>query len=183
MAQEKMTTCAHCGASIAAKAKTCPNCGGKNKKPIYKRPWFIIIIVIIVICIVMGMGGSDDPASNSSTDNGQQQEQQITYTKYDAGQMVKDLENNAMKAEKKYNDQYIKVTGKLTTIDSDGSYIDIEPTGDNFSMYSITCYLQNEEQENVVTELSTGDTVTIKGQVTEVGEVLGYSMNIDKIIK
>lgn len=31
MAKEKMTICKHCGAEIAAGAKTCPKCGGKNK--------------------------------------------------------------------------------------------------------------------------------------------------------
>lgn len=37
MAKSKMTTCKHCGAEIAASAKVCPHCGGKNKPPIYKR--------------------------------------------------------------------------------------------------------------------------------------------------
>lgn len=41
MAKSKMTTCKHCGAEIAASAKVCPQCGGKNKPPIYKRWWFI----------------------------------------------------------------------------------------------------------------------------------------------
>ena len=48
MAKNKMTTCKHCGAEIAASAKVCPQCGGKNKPPIYKRWWFIVIIVLIV---------------------------------------------------------------------------------------------------------------------------------------
>ena len=51
----KMVTCKHCGTEIAASAKVCPKCGGKNKKPIYKRPWFIALIVIIII----GAIGSD----------------------------------------------------------------------------------------------------------------------------
>lgn len=51
MDNEKMTTCATCGAEIAASAKTCPHCGAKNKvkKPVYKRPWFWILIVAVVI--------------------------------------------------------------------------------------------------------------------------------------
>lgn len=179
-----MTTCAHCGATIAAGAKTCPSCGGKNKKPVYKRPWFIVLMVIIVICAVMGMGGSEEPGSTSTTDNDtQKQEQKITYTEYDLGQMVKELESNAMKAEKKYNEQYIKVTGKISVIDSDGDYIAIEPVGSDFSIYGIQCYIQNEEQEAIITELNVGDSITIEGQITEIGEVMGYSMNIDKVMK
>lgn len=55
--KSKMTTCKHCGAEIAASAKVCPQCGGKNKPPIYKRWWFIAIIVLIVLSAI---GGSSD---------------------------------------------------------------------------------------------------------------------------
>jgi RNA polymerase subunit RPABC4/transcription elongation factor Spt4 len=66
MAKSKMTTCKHCGAEIAASAKVCPQCGGKNKPPIYKRWWFIVIIVLIVLSAIGGSGsGSDSSASNS----------------------------------------------------------------------------------------------------------------------
>lgn len=66
MAKSKMTTCKHCGAEIAASAKVCPHCGGKNKPPIYKRWWFIAIIVLIVLSAIGGSGsGSDSSASGS----------------------------------------------------------------------------------------------------------------------
>lgn len=68
MAKNKMTTCKHCGAEIAASAKVCPQCGGKNKPPIYKRWWFIVIIVLIVLSAIGGSGsGSDSSASSSTT--------------------------------------------------------------------------------------------------------------------
>lgn len=68
MAKSKMTTCKHCGAEIAASAKVCPQCGGKNKPPIYKRWWFIVIIVLIVLSAIGGSGsGSDSSASSSTT--------------------------------------------------------------------------------------------------------------------
>lgn len=57
MAKSKMATCKHCGAEIAASAKVCPQCGGKNKPPIYKRWWFIVIIVLIVLSAI---GSSSD---------------------------------------------------------------------------------------------------------------------------
>ena len=68
MAKSKMTTCKHCGAEIAASAKVCPQCGGKNKPPIYKRWWFIAIIVLIDLSAIGGSGsGSDSSASSSTT--------------------------------------------------------------------------------------------------------------------
>lgn len=47
--QSKLITCKHCGAEIASNAKVCPKCGGKNKKPIYKKWWFWLIIVLFII--------------------------------------------------------------------------------------------------------------------------------------
>lgn len=67
MAKSKMTTCKHCGAEIAESAKVCPQCGGKNKPPIYKRWWFIAIIVLIVLSAIGGSSSSSDGSASSST--------------------------------------------------------------------------------------------------------------------
>ena len=66
MAKSKMTTCKHCGAEIAASAKVCPQCGGKNKPPIYKRWWFIAIIVLIALSAIGGSSSSSDSTASSS---------------------------------------------------------------------------------------------------------------------
>ena len=56
----KMVGCKTCGAEIAENAKSCPSCGAKNKKPIFKKWWFWTIIVVILL-IAIGSGGSDEP--------------------------------------------------------------------------------------------------------------------------
>ena len=66
MAKNKMTTCKHCGAEIAASAKVCPHCGGKNKPPIYKRWWFIAIIVLAAPSAIGGSGSSSESSASSS---------------------------------------------------------------------------------------------------------------------
>ncbi|MDG6876597.1 hypothetical protein [Clostridium perfringens] len=45
----KMKKCKVCSKEIASSAKSCPGCGAKNKKAIYKRPWFIILAIIIIL--------------------------------------------------------------------------------------------------------------------------------------
>ena len=40
--------CKYCQHEIAANAKTCPNCGAKNNKPLFKKWWFWLVIVIVV---------------------------------------------------------------------------------------------------------------------------------------
>lgn len=57
----KMIQCKICSKEIASNAKSCPGCGSKNKKAIYKKWWFWIIALIIVIGTI---GGEDSNDSN-----------------------------------------------------------------------------------------------------------------------
>jgi hypothetical protein len=95
--------------------------------------------------------------------------------------MMSDLESNALKAEKQYGDQYVEITGKLSNIDSDGKYISITPSNDEYAIRGVQCYIQNEEQTNKVLEMSIGDTITLKGKITDIGEIMGYALDIDEI--
>lgn len=58
MSKEKMKKCSHCGADIAAAAKVCPVCGGKNKQPFHKKVLFFVLIVVIAAGIY-GLGTDD----------------------------------------------------------------------------------------------------------------------------
>lgn len=60
-----MITCKHCGQEIAASAKTCPHCGGKNKKPFYKKVWFWILIAVVLIAVISSQGGNKNTSSDS----------------------------------------------------------------------------------------------------------------------
>ena len=53
----KMVQCRNCNAEISKKAKICPACGVKNKKPLYKRIWFLLLILIAVITGVNSCNG------------------------------------------------------------------------------------------------------------------------------
>ena len=178
----KMIQCKSCNNEIAASAKTCPHCGAKNKKPIYKRPWFIAIILIIVVAVFAG-GGDDEPApAGSGTTEPKAEEQVIEYTSYTVGDLVRDLESNPMKASETYLDQYVELSGELSVIDSSGSYFSIDATDVDFTLYNVTCYFQNDEQKQVIMDAAIGDKLTVKGQITDVGEIMGYNMDVDSII-
>lgn len=53
----KMIVCKTCNNPIAAKAKVCPHCGAKNKKPLFKRKWFIFLMLIIILSVIGSIGG------------------------------------------------------------------------------------------------------------------------------
>lgn len=184
MAKDKMTTCKHCGQEIAASAKVCPHCGGKNKPPIYKRWWFIAIIVIIVLAAIGGSGSSDSSGSTSSTATSKTavsssfSEAAIEYTAYTVTELSEDLDSNALKAADKYKGQYVELTGRLSVIDSNGKYISIVDSTDEWAITGVQCYIKNDEQKQVVMDMSIGDEIVVKGKITDVGEVLGYFLDM-----
>ena len=176
----KVVKCKNCGEEISNKAVVCPKCGVKNKKPFYKRVWFILLAIIVVIAVISSAGGDTEkaPVSQNVESN---TNAEIVYEEYTVAQMVKDLESNALKAENTYNDKYVKISGKLSNIDSDGSYISLSPANNEFTLYSVQCFVKNDEQLNKVMEMSIGDNVVLAGKITNVGELLGYSLDIDNI--
>ena len=184
MAKDKMTTCKHCGQEIAASAKVCPHCGGKNKPPIYKRWWFIAIIVIIVLAAIGGSGSSDSSGSTSSTATSETAVSSsssgvaIEYTAYTVTELSEDLDSNALKAADKYKGQYVELTGRLSVIDSNGKYISIVDNTDEWAITGVQCYIKNDEQKQVVMDMSIGDEIVVKGKITDVGEVLGYFLDM-----
>lgn len=179
--------CKHCQTEIPKKAKVCPNCK-KKQGGIVK--WIIIVVVVILIIAIAG-GGSDDKEKTNSGNTGtsnianndseQETELEITYTTCTVDEMVTLLNENALKAENEYQDKYVEVTGRLSTIDSDGNYIALYPVNDEWAFTGVSCYIQNDEQLDKVMEMKVGDTITLKGQITDVGEVLGYYLDIDSI--
>ena len=61
----KMKKCKACSKEIATNAKSCPECGAKNKKPIY----MVYGLWAIVFIIAIGTGGSDSDTDNSKETN------------------------------------------------------------------------------------------------------------------
>ena len=103
----------------------------------------------------------------------------MTYTAYSVGQLMDDLDSNALKAESTYQDQYVELTGRLNVIDSDGNYISIVPQDDPYAIQGVQCYLQTEEQRQQVLDMQIDQVITVRGQITSVGEVLGYALDVD----
>lgn len=108
---KKMKQCKICSKEIAANAKTCPACGGKNKKALYKRPWFIVIVLFVIIGIAMSAGnGKDNEGSTNLADNGAEATVQADNTGAQSNNTQKPDNNiptehkNALKKAKIYSD-------------------------------------------------------------------------------
>lgn len=66
---KKLIECKSCGHQMAKSAKSCPQCGAKNKKPIIKKWWFWVAVILVVT--VVGSSGNEPenvtPTSNNVT--------------------------------------------------------------------------------------------------------------------
>jgi uncharacterized protein YpmS len=164
----------------------------KKKKSIFKKWWFWVIIAVVVIGIISSTSSEPstqstpnnniETSNNDSSANKNNETSKKEYQKVDLQTIMDELTENALRAESKYQNAYIEFTGKIANFDSDGSYITVEPTNaDEWNFDTIMCYIKSDDQKNFIIEKSVGDQVTIKGKVFSIGEVLGYSLNIDSI--
>ena len=105
----------------------------------------------------------------------------IHYQSVTVKQLFDELEANALRAEKTYQDAYVAVTGKLSTIDSDGSYITIIASNDEWGFESVHCSITDDSQMDKIINFNKGDKITVYGQITTIGEIIGYGLDITDI--
>ena len=136
-----------------------------------------IIVILFVALLGVGCLAGDDTSSTTE----EVSTEAIEYTPYDIAKMESDLEDNAMVAEDTYNDAYVEVEGVLDNIDSDGSYFTITNPADEWDIIGIQCFFTDDSQKDVIKTKKTGDTIKVRGQITEVGEIMGYSLDVSEI--
>ena len=182
--------CKKCNEEINKKIKKCPKCGATQGIP----TWVIVILIIIGFIFIITIADKDKSEPINYTQNGQNSsydqqteekivdpEPKIEYKNVTVDELYKDLEENAAAAKEKYQYKHLKIKGKLSTIDSDLSYISIHSINDEWKIRGVYCTLINEEQKEKVKRLKTDQIITIKGEITDVGEVLGYFLDIEEI--
>ena len=180
-----MKKCKECGAEVSSSAKKCPQCGKK-----LKHTGLIIAIIIILLIVFIAAINSDNTNNNVTTQTSsvstevkKEEEKKITYKEITVDKLDKDLENNAATAKDKYNNKYLAITGRLGTIDSDLKYISLLSTTDKWDIVGIHCTIKSDKQKEKIKKLKKDQTIVVKGKITDVGEVLGYYLDIDDISK
>ena len=107
----KMKKCKVCSKEIASNAKTCPECGAKNKKAIYKRPWFIVLAIIIIIGAIGGSSYEDSTVANNQTISEVEQNQDKEISNNQGGEkdvLVKENEEKVEEKEEKVEEEVPK---------------------------------------------------------------------------
>ena len=109
------------------------------------------------------------------------QEKTVDYAEADIDVLINEVKNNAAKANKNYKGKNVKIIGgRVSNIESEGRYIVIEGA-DQFSLLHVQCYPQNKDVKAAMIELNKDQTVTVYGKIKDVGEIMGYSLDLVKI--
>ena len=107
-------------------------------------------------------------------------EDEREYIEVTVDQLYEELSDNALKAKDTYTDAYVEVTGRMRVIDSDGKSVTIYPL-EYDTIDGIHCDLSSDDQREKVKEYSAGDTVSIKGKITEVDGTWPYEISVEEI--
>ena len=137
-----------------------------------------LTLTIILSVFISGCG-----FRKNQTEQSQQPQQQFNYSAYEevaVDSLMKALEINPAKVAQLVKNKKFKIVGgKIRQIDSDGDQFSLD-TG-MFS-FSISCYVkENSVAQKQLLEMSKGQQVDIYGEITRVGEILGYSVDVERI--
>lgn len=193
--------CRICGCELPDNADFCPSCGApvnaqpknvnalqpaaaKKKAKFYETPWFYICLGIIVLIFLY-------PSRNNARVSSSQERTMverttptpIVYTQYELPTLFDELSENALRAKENHQGEYVEIVGYIHNFDNDGKYISIGMPEDNYSYFfqTIMCYIKTDEQKQILMSMSKYDEVTIRGKIRNIGEVMGYSLDIDSI--
>ena len=200
-----MIICKHCGQPISDKSKTCPFCGGNVKIPFYDKTWFHILLVLIIFAGIDYVIRNPDPeptvyrtpivesadaSSQSTADPVEETEEQETATKSEEdkysneniGDMIALVDNYPMQAED-YEGQYIRVSGYLRNVDSDGKYFTIAEDDDSFVIANTIQWNMKKSSDvyEFIKNASIGTYITVEGKITDVGEIMYYLGKADNV--
>lgn len=161
---KKMKLCKTCGAQIAKNAKRCPACGAKNKKPIFKRVWFLLLCLIVLIVIGNLISNIISPPARATvTDNNGVTTQMLSSEIRDA------YSENAQEATDRLGLAKAEITAKVLSVgqgkyetvnNKDFLYVDVR-LEDGWELN-----LLKEPNESLLKVLKRGDTIHIESKIS-----------------
>ena len=173
---KKMMQCKTCGKDIAVSAKTCPHCGEKNNKPIYKRGWFIILIFFVMINMLPSCVGLFFDVMFESTyekvGGGILYFAELDGLEKTSEDILAEYEKNPKAASKAYENKLVTVKAWVSDIRENSIVDDIshlyisDPTWLNQAMQNIN--------ELTLESLEDGDIIEVQGRITSISETTIY---------
>ncbi len=86
--------------------------------------------------------------------------------------------DNAYNAKEKYDNKKVTFIGKVSSVESDLSYISVEPIDGENSLRFAFCYLSDNKLQEKAKKLKKGDVVEIEGTLSMYDNLM-FSISID----
>ena len=150
----------------------------KAKRPFFKkkRYWLLAFVAVVNIGMMAGGlgGGSDTSATDSDSSSSATASKPVTVT---AADLIKQFEDNELKADAKYKGKTLKITGIVEGIDTEmfdeEDYVLDLTGGGDFEILAVHVYdIPNEDLASV----NKGDKVTVTATFDDGGD-LGVDVN------
>lgn len=172
----KLTSCKTCGAQIAKSAKKCPSCGAKNKsgKSLVKLliPLVIIgILAALYISKTLDINATKAVLYVNGTEYSWGDYKDIYHDYYLNGKSI-DFQNEFLPAEATITGEITKISDAIIgetmkgNMPTKNTLMKFEITIDDGCTYSVI-YNYYDQNDYDFSHLAVGDTVTVKGTVTE----------------
>lgn len=147
-----------------------------------------IIFVLGVIGSLTGSGDKNPSSSGSSTTASTTQEKaqakQKVYNDADINVLLSEAKDNAAAANQNYKGKDVKIIGgHIQNIDSDVKYVTVDGTAAKYTMIHVSCDVdaKNKELKDAILKLKKEQNVVVYGTITDVGDIMGYRLKLDKI--
>ena len=150
----------------------------KNDRFMKKYFWTLSVLAIFAV----GFAASDD----SDTEAVSKEEIPMEMEKVTVGEMTKVLDENEMRAQKKFSGKWLEITGYLGNMDSEGEYFSVESNSARVFSTDVRCNIPSDKRETITEKLANmnkGDKIMVKGKVTDMGEIMGYTVSIIDVEK
>lgn len=144
----------------------------KASRPWFKKKRFWILGIVAIAIATQSMGGGGSSSSTESSDEVVATAPAVEVT---ADQLLSELENNALSAKNNWDNKKVIITGTLDNIDASGDYFSLRGNNE-FSFINVQVYI-DDSFIDTVSAFKKGQTVTVTGEITDVGEIMGYSVD------
>jgi|DEB19_MinimDraft_3_1074340.scaffolds.fasta_scaffold125074_1 hypothetical protein len=158
-------------AKARAKAEKAYN---KASRPWFKKKRFWLLGIIVVAAIASSSGGGGGSSSSESSNNSSESQAEVPAVEVTAEQLLSELEDNALSAKNTWKDKKVVITGTLDNIDASGDYFSLRGNNE-FSLINVQVFI-DDSFVDTVSAFKKGQTVKVTGVVSDVGELLGYSV-------
>lgn len=118
---------------------------------------------------------SDDPIEEIDEQETAPKSEEDKYSNENISDMIALVDNYPMQAED-YEGQYIRVSGYVRNVDSDGKYFTIAEDDDSFVITNTIQWKMKKTSDvyEFIKNTTIGTYITVEGKITDVGEVMYY---------